>query len=70
MTGDFIRKYIQIQRIKKVSLLFSPKNSETFLNVSKCALFIRKNRNFRRKKVEKVVKFFENLRNVHFYLKN
>jgi len=70
MTGDFIRKYIQIQRIKKVSLLFCPQNSETFLNVSKCALFSRKNRNFRREKVEKVVKFFENLRNVHFYLKN
>ena len=49
---------------------FSLKNSETFLNTSKCALFNRKNRNFQRGKVEKVVKFFENLRNVHFYLEN
>ena len=62
----FSVKNIYKLNFEKVSLLFPQKNSETFSNSLKYALFTPKNRCFRGKMRQKVVKNFKNSQNVHF----
>ena len=57
---------IQNSNFKKISLLFQPKNSETFSNSLKYALFTPQNRYFRGKMIQQVVKNLKNPQNVHF----